>query len=892
MTTKLRQAMAVLLLTAGYLAAPAAFGQSPRQNGLGNALPPQAVARLGTLRFRHGAGVTAIAHTPDGHALLTDSKDGTVRLWDLKTGAEIRRFRKDGRVTDSASDPEFNLVFGGPVNGIAVAHDGRTLAVGASDGSITLWDTATANVIRKLKSDSPAAPAALLFTADNEMLVVKDSDQIVWVWDLARGTVLRKLGVTSAENRRFLAGVRTGPPTLLSGSVIASVTLESRNRELRTVVKRWDLVTGTEQGSVELSSGTNLFSAFAFAPDGKTFAAGGYLSALSLWDLDTQKELRSLDGLDMTAFVSRLTFSPDSKRLAGWTSDQTIRIWDTATGKELRRIGEARGSRINGIYFFGGTYASNLAFSPDGSVLTVGTAGGTVRRWEVETGKELAEANGHRDLVHTLKITADGKNVVSAGVDRTVHVWDVGTGAELRHFALPGDVTQTAFAPDGQSVAVGNPEGTLALWDVKSGKEMRKWPATRNGFAGLAFSADGKVLATRSFDQVLDLWDAATGKQLRSIGETAPGSINPGGNNILLSHLSSPVPNVFFSTDGTTLATVPPAETLAIRRFAGRRPASSGFAVRLWDVTTGKQLRPFDPRDGGTTAFASAPDGRTLATAVSDGSLYLWETASGKVRLRAAAGPAGTISALAFTPDSRLLAGGDESANIRFWDTLTGAEVGRLTGHQGKIHTLAFTADGTRLVSGSADTSLLVWDVTGIGKGQSPRSVAVEDGRHEALWHALAIHDPARAHLAALRLIAAPDEAVPLLRERLRPVAAPAPAKVAELLANLDNKQLAVRQQAAGELEQLGELIEPALRQALADQPSLERQKRLEQLQERLVSGTALAVEQLQGLRAVEVLERVGTAEAQDVLRLLAGGASGSRLTRQAQAALDRLSKP
>src|SRR5262249_19068381 len=138
-------------------------------------------------------------------------------------------------------------------------------------------------------------------------------------------------------------------------------------------------------------------------------------------------------------------------------------------------------------------------------------------------------------------------------------------------------------------------------------------------------------------------------------------------------------------------------------------------------------------------------------------------------------------------------------------------------------------------------------------------------------------------------LTAVPQQAVPLLRERLHPTAELDPAKVAEWLANLDHDRLAVRRQATAELEKLGERIEPSLKRALADQPGLERQKRLEQLQERLVNGANLTTEQLQMLRAIEVLEHAGTKEARDVLRSLARGAAGARLTKQAQAALQRL---
>lgn len=158
-----------------------------------------------------------------------------------------------------------------------------------------------------------------------------------------------------------------------------------------------------------------------------------------------------------------------------------------------------------------------------------------------------------------------------------------------------------------------------------------------------------------------------------------------------------------------------------------------------------------------------------------------------------------------------------------------------------------------------------------------------------ALWHALSGGDPARAHPAAVKLIAHPGLAVPLLRDRLLPVPAPDPEKIAGLLADLDAREFGTRQRAATELEKLGELIEPALKEALAAQPGLERRQRLELVQDRLISAAAKPpAEQLQALRAVEVLERIGTEDAREVLRKLAGGAAGARLTREARGAVER----
>jgi hypothetical protein len=159
----------------------------------------------------------------------------------------------------------------------------------------------------------------------------------------------------------------------------------------------------------------------------------------------------------------------------------------------------------------------------------------------------------------------------------------------------------------------------------------------------------------------------------------------------------------------------------------------------------------------------------------------------------------------------------------------------------------------------------------------------------EALWSDLAGEDAGRAHAAVWALAAAPGKAVPLIRGRLKPAARPDPERMRRLVADLDNDRFAVRQAAARELEKLGGEASPALRQALAGNPSLEVRKGVEELLSKarfLRSG-----EVLRGVRGIEVLERIGTPEAREVLGSLAEGSPEVRLTREAQVSLERLAR-
>jgi hypothetical protein len=236
------------------------------------------------------------------------------------------------------------------------------------------------------------------------------------------------------------------------------------------------------------------------------------------------------------------------------------------------------------------------------------------------------------------------------------------------------------------------------------------------------------------------------------------------------------------------------------------------------------------------------------------------------------------------SPDGRVLAAAGGPA-IRLLDLRTGQEFGRLTGHEAEVQVLVFTPDSEALVSGSADSTGMVWRVA-----QPSRKVEEQGGKRLAeLWAELADADPGKAFRAAADLMTSPKGAVALLVEHVKPVPASDAKQVGRWVAELEADSFDVRTKAARELARLGELARPALEEALKNRPSVELRRRAEELLGRLTSGEGLSAEDLRHLRAVEVLEGIGTKQAREALATLAAGVPEARLTEQAKAALGRL---
>jgi dipeptidyl aminopeptidase/acylaminoacyl peptidase len=433
----------------------------------------------------------------------------------------------------------------------------------------------------------------------------------------------------------------------------------------------------------------------------------------------------------------------------------------------------------------------------------------------------------------------------------------------------------------------------INLWDTKTRKLLRRleWDKKESPLGwwarGIDFSPDGRVLASGEYAScIVRFWEAETSKQVSQI------RLQDEAKDFMT------IEGVAFSPDGKTLA------------VSGRGAATAGVGdssrVRLWNVADGKPLRHSsarlnDPTDKGPPDSLShprgpivepkivfSPNGRMLAMNRWQKTIPVWEATTGGQRLLLKGHDQSTVC-VAFAPDGRTLASASWDNTIRLWDLGTGGELRKLTGHRGKANSLAFSANGKILVSAGDDTTILFWDVVDVTHRKRPPATPLAASEWPSLWEDLSKDDAAKAYAAMVRMAADGPSTIAALKGRLRPIRLANPERLARLLKELDSDVFSVREAASRELEKLGDVVAPAVRQALARPGlSLELRRRLETVSASLdeISG-----ERLRSLRAVEVLELCGTEEAREVLKTLAAGAEETRLTEQARAALERLAK-
>jgi hypothetical protein len=265
------------------------------------------------------------------------------------------------------------------------------------------------------------------------------------------------------------------------------------------------------------------------------------------------------------------------------------------------------------------------------------------------------------------------------------------------------------------------------------------------------------------------------------------------------------------------------------------------------------------------------------------GFVILWDVDTGEEKF-AATELAADLASVAYSADGRQLATGGADGAVRLWEVATGKERHCFAGHDGAVSGVVFSPEGKFVAASSLDAPVLVWDVEG-NDDKPPSTVPFSDGEKADLWKSLDDTDASSSFAALRRLLARPGPAVTLLRERLRPAAEVGEKDVQRLVRELDADAFAAREKAAADLRSVADRAGAALQKALRDNPPAEAKRRIEAL---LESTGPAGSERRREARAVEALEHIGTAEARELLRSLAGGAKDALLTREARAAVGR----
>jgi WD40 repeat protein len=848
----------LLLLAAVVRAEPPA-----RTDAQGDPLPAGALARLGTTRFRDGNNLNQVALAPDGKT-ITVSGPQSLRILDLATGKELRTLKTNGAANYMSA---------------TYSPDGKILAAVEYTGRIVFWNPATGDTVGEVAP--PAAPAGgiarnpgnLSFSGDGKYVAIGDNTfgnakNHATVYEVATGKQTAQVEVLHNQNvRAFLSGdgkvlVTTGQYFNRGGVAEPPQKQQENNQTLEL----WEATTGKELRKIRNENGWGINNV-AFTPDGKQMVVAGQTGSLTIWDVASGKEVRRVAG--RRNIGTFLAYSPDGKTLAAGSMDGVVQTWDLASGKRLGLYDVPRHNQVG-----------RLQYTTDGRLLSCGSNGPSVQVWDVLAEKSLTPVGGHQTAISALAFTANGKALVSASNDGTLLFWDA-AGKQTKQLQLrdenvpfrtgPLYLNGLRLSPDGKLVLASTPNG-MALYELNKGREVCTLFTGFSGFGPIGtFSADGARLALGSTDPqarkpVVRLFDVGTGQELR----------------VLDGHAGDARATAF-APDGKMVA----AASTNVQ-------AAQTSEVRVWDAGTGKTLWRAERPQVWVQGLTFSPNSKVLAALESTGAITLYETADGREQ-RQLAGGGGNATVLTFSPNGRLLAVAlhdfnERKTHLRVYEVSTGTVRQEFTGHDGQVSALAFAPDGKRLASGGNDTTLLLWDLTGNISDDLPKGKPTAD-ELDKFWEALNDADSRAAFKTMRRLEAAPAEAVTLLTKHVKAAegkGADADA-IAKLIAALDADDFEERQKAGKDLAALGKTAEEPLKKALTGKPSAEAKRAIEDLLEKMKDKGGPPPELVRPLRAVEVLENLGTPEARKLLETLAKGQAGAPLTVAAKEALARL---
>lgn len=540
---------------------------------------------------------------PDGKRILSVSKDGFIKKWDVESAAEIQAIDCKTRGISYA----------------AASADGNHLLIGSSSGGpvlkgegtqfIKIWDLEKESELRSLSTEKGTISAAVMLPG-NRYVVSSFKGGDIAVWNMETGQMLRRWKGHEKDMIALFA--------LSDGRHVLSVG--------ENAIIVWDVEAGREVQRIRVPE--KLAVPAALIPDGRKVLIASSEDFMNLWDLEAEKKVLRLKGHRGTVFAAAVSRDGRLALTSAW--DNTIRVWDLETGNLLKTFQEGMISNISifpdsrhavssyrdgtiRIWDMEAKESIHTGIKPESLIKALTAIPGRrmilsghqdhiMTMWEVDSGEVVHSFKGHTNQVVSVAVDPNGKYAISGSCDEKAKIWDLEGEREV--ITLSGHATldrahwvnAVAISPDGRLALTGSVDQTVKVWNVKTGDEIHTLKGHDRWVISLAVMPDSRRAVSGSRDNTLKLWDLETGKEIETLtghkGWVTAVEVLPDNKSL-----------VSGSLDGT---------------------------LRIWDLEKGKS-RILEGRKGGITTLALFPDSSYLVTGSGEKNVQLWDLKQGVI---------------------------------------------------------------------------------------------------------------------------------------------------------------------------------------------------------------------------------------------------------------------
>jgi WD40 repeat protein len=586
-------------------------------------------------------------------------------------------------------------------------------------------------------------PVLALQVLDDRGVCPPERRDFAWRYD---HRLAQRLTRRSAQQQRGIQKAAVSP----NGALLAAVTAEGR-------IRLWDLNTGKAGADLPGHTGPAHLHTLTFSPDSKTLASGGADGQVRLWEVPAGKLAATLSWRfsdKATRWVLALAFHPNGRTLAA--------------GGTVRDLAKARtdsdsqwGKPVIWLWDVPGRTGKMLAASP-------------------AYGRSQPQLTGYRiedSGVNSLAYSPDGKTL-AVGMTRlsSVLVLDAATGQEQQRFRTEaGWIGGMVFSPDGTRLAYGNSTSNVFVCDLVARKVLRTLYGHLGHVGSLLWTSDGALISGAN-DGTVRIWEAGTG-QLRTTLRCQTGikalRLLRGNRQLLavtgreaqLWEMAVPAPATLRAPQAKDKSAG--SSALAFDQDGARLAVAGQDAiVRLWNPAPRTVALSLTGHKKRTTAVAFGPPGSgRLISGDEAGKVFLWQIHESKPPQPVVlAGHTKAVTCLAVTPDGTRVFSGSVDGTVRLWDAASGQAAGVLTTGHGQVQGLALSDDGQRLLTGGSTGSLCIWDVKErklvqtippLLKGRIDQLAVTREGRTAAIIvaGAVALYDLGSKGTARPRLV-------------------------------------------------------------------------------------------------------------------------------------------